>query len=64
MTKHAKKMYRILAWVFSTIIAAGTMVGCGGKKYGPPISKYEPPSQNAYIGLMNNINYNGDQSIK
>ena len=49
MTKQVKKLYRFLAWFFSVVIAAGTLVGCGGeKKYGPPTTKYGPPTPSGY----------------
>lgn len=44
MTKQVKKFYRFLAWLFSIVVAAGTLVGCGGSKYGPPSAKYGPTS--------------------
>lgn len=49
MAKQVKKVYRILAWFFSAVVAAGTLMGCGGfsAKYGPPTStKYGPPAYN------------------
>ncbi len=47
MAKQVKKVYRFLAWFFSVVIAAGTLIGCGGeKKYGPP--KYGPPPNSGY----------------
>ncbi|MFL0267394.1 hypothetical protein [Candidatus Clostridium radicumherbarum] len=44
MAKQVKKLYRLLAWFFSIAIAAGTLVGCVGSKYGPPATKYGPPA--------------------
>lgn len=48
MAKQVKRVYRILAWFFSVIVAAGTLIGCGGKKYGAPeaSTKYGPPAYN------------------
>lgn len=40
MSKQVKKVYRGLAWFFAAVVAAGTLVGCGGSKYGPPPSSY------------------------
>jgi hypothetical protein len=49
MTKQVKKLYRFLAWFFSVVIAASTLVGCGGeKKYGPLTPKYGPTSTSGY----------------
>ncbi|QGU96023.1 hypothetical protein GOM49_13805 [Clostridium bovifaecis] len=49
MAKHVKKFYRFLAWFFSVVIAAGTLIGCRGEnKYGPPTSKYGPPTPSGY----------------
>jgi hypothetical protein len=52
MTKQVKKFYRFLAWFFSVIIAAGTLMGCRGEKatkYGPPQpAKYGPPPISGY----------------
>jgi hypothetical protein len=51
MTKQVKKFYRFLAWFFSIVIAAGTLVGCGGgTKYGPPTPtvKYGPSPVSGY----------------
>lgn len=49
MSKQVKKFYRLLAWFFSIVIAAGTLAGCGGeKKYGPPTTKYGPPTPSSY----------------
>lgn len=47
MKKPVKSIYRFLAWFFSVIIAAGTLVGCG-TKYGPPTTKYGPPPASGY----------------
>ena len=47
MAKQVKKVYRILAWFFSVVIATGTLIGCG--KYGPPPqTKYGPPQPSGY----------------
>lgn len=49
MKKQVKKFYRFLDWFFSIVIAAGTLVGCGGEtKYGPPTAKYGPPPVSGY----------------
>jgi hypothetical protein len=54
MAKQVKGIYRILAWFFSVVIAAGTLVGCGGKKYGPPEgAKYGPPAYNTTKSSLN-----------
>lgn len=38
MEKPIKKIHRFLLWFFATIIAGGSLVGCG--MYGPPPRKY------------------------
>jgi len=48
MSKRLKNTYRILAWFFFVVIAAGSLSGCS-VKYGPPPStapavKYGPPT--------------------
>ncbi|MGY0372285.1 hypothetical protein [Clostridium sp. JNZ J1-5] len=49
MAKQVKKFYRFLAWFFSVVLAAGTLIGCEGEnKYGPLTSKYGPPVPSGY----------------
>jgi hypothetical protein len=48
MTKQAKNIYRILAWILTAIVASGTLIGCrkptdNAPKYGPATYKYGPP---------------------
>ena len=48
MSKGRKKLYRLLAWFFSVVVATGTLVGCASK-YGPPKEgKYGPPPASGY----------------
>lgn len=61
MAKQVKKVYRGLAWVFSVVIAAGTLAGCG-TKYGVPTTKYGAPPQNGYVTTMNSNNTEGNQN--
>lgn len=58
MKKQVKRFYRFLAWFFSIVIAAGTLVGCGGEtKYGPPTTKYGPPPASGYNDkIKGNVN--------
>lgn len=46
MNRQAKKVYKILVWFFSAVIAAGTLTGCGA--YGPPES-YNAPQKNSKV---------------
>lgn len=57
MKKQVKNVYRFLAWFFSIVIAAGTLVGCAESKYGPPpaSTKYGPST---IIGYRDNIKGN------
>lgn len=49
MSKRVRKVYRFLAWLFSIALAAGTLAGCIGGKYGPqPTPKYGPPPSTTY----------------
>lgn len=49
MSKPVKSIYRFLAWLFSVVIAAGVLTGCGeSTKYGSPVAKYGlPPKEYA-----------------
>jgi hypothetical protein len=49
MSKGRKKLYRLLAWFFSVVVATGALVGCASK-YGPPPdgAKYGPPPASGY----------------
>ncbi len=38
MAKHIKKVHRYLLWLFATVIAGGSLAGCG--IYGPPPRSY------------------------
>ncbi|MBC8062385.1 MAG: hypothetical protein H7Y18_17190 [Clostridiaceae bacterium] len=50
MSKQTKVIYRILAWFFTTVIAASTLTGCyaygsqQSSKYGPPVYNSSTPS--------------------
>lgn len=49
MSKGVKKIYRVLGWFFSAVLAASTLTGCWGAKYGPPkAGKYGPPPATEY----------------
>lgn len=48
MTKQAKKIYRVLAWLLAVVLASGTLVGCRRTKYGPPTPKYGPSPSSGY----------------
>lgn len=51
MAKQVKRVYRALAWFFSVVVAAGTLIGCRETqvKYGPwpADTKYGPPAYNS-----------------
>lgn len=53
ISKPVKKVYRILIWFFSAVVAAGTFAGCvggcttGASKYGPPTASYSKPKRDA-----------------
>jgi hypothetical protein len=57
MPKPVKNIYRILAWIFTALIASGTLLGCRGpvSKYGPPTpaAKYGPPTVSDYKDVNN-----------
>ena len=64
MSKQVKKVYRIIAWFFSVIIAAGTLTGCWGTKYGAPTTKYGPPSPSGYNLLKEDVAQKGLEAEK
>lgn len=48
MAKQVKRVYRILAWFFSVVVAAGTLMGCRKPKgEEPPADLYGPPAYNS-----------------
>lgn len=47
MSKDRKKIYTFLAWFFSVVVAAGTLIGCAMKYGAPPASGYNTIQKDA-----------------